>query len=382
MPRQRHIGINAVFLRPKMGGMTAYVRYLIPELIALRPDWRFTLFVNGEGCDYLAAEPWSQTVTFATYPLLGARYLTALSETTLLTHLANKRRIDLLHSLAMTGPLVLKAPHIVTVPDLIWLHEHGSTGRATNLIWRTLVPLVARRADRVITISDASRRDIADNFKVRTEMIDVTLLGPGEAPAADPTPEGELRNHYHLGNGPIVFTTAARRAYKNPMRLLQAMEPVSKRFPDVMLVIPGTSSEYEQALKETAARLGITANVSFPSFLSTQDLEAFYRCANCFVYPSLREGFGLPVLEAMRRDVPVACSNISSLPEVAGDAARYFDPYSSSDIASAVLELLADPHLRARLITAGRTQSERFTWRKTAEATIASYERAWTSNGQ
>lgn len=376
MRKPQHIGLNAVFLRPKMGGHEAYVRYLIPELMALRPDWRFTLFVNSEGRDHLAHEPWSQSLTFVTHPLLGARYLTAISEATLLSRLAARADLDLLHSLAMTGPLRSPVPHVVTVPDLIWLHYPRSIGLLTSLTWRALVPAVARRADRVIAVSEATRADIVTSFKVPVEKIDVALHGPGEDPVADPTPEPELRTRYDLGTGPIVFAASSKRKHKNLMRLVHAIKPVRERFPDVVLVMPGSPTPHEAELIEAADRLGVRQNVRFPGFVDAQELEAFYRCSACFVYPSLCEGFGLPLLEAMRRNAPVACSNVSSLPEVAGDAARYFDPTSVDEIATAVIDLLTDVDLTRRLVAAGQARYAQFSWQAAAEATIASYERA------
>jgi glycosyltransferase involved in cell wall biosynthesis len=147
------------------------------------------------------------------------------------------------------------------------------------------------------------------------------------------------------------------------------------------LVLAGSSTAYEQALREAADRLGVTDNVRFLGWMNGRDLEGLYRAATCFVHPSLKEGFGLPVLEAMRRGVPVACSRASSLPEVAGDAARYFDPLDPADIAAAVADVLADHQLRESLIAAGHEQQRRFTWEAAAEGTLAAYERAWRSRG-
>jgi alpha-1,3-rhamnosyl/mannosyltransferase len=121
----------------------------------------------------------------------------------------------------------------------------------------------------------------------------------------------------------------------------------------------------------------VEANVAFLPFVDAAELEGLYGAAACFVLPSTNEGFGLPVLEAMGRGVPVACSNVASLPEVAGDAALYFDPLDVSEIARAIVEILADRKLARRLIAAGHRQEARLTWAHTAESTLASYERAW-----
>ena len=148
-----------------------------------------------------------------------------------------------------------------------------------------------------------------------------------------------------------------------------------------MLVVPGYPTPYERTLRERAAALGITADLRLLDWVSGPELEGLYALADVFVFPSLYEGFGLPVLEAMRRGVPVACSDRSSLPEVAGDAALLFDPEDPRAITAAIERLLGDPVAADRLRAAGRAQAARFTWAATARATADSYERAMARRG-
>jgi glycosyltransferase involved in cell wall biosynthesis len=375
----RHVGINAVFLRPMMAGIETYVRRLTPELAALAPDARFTLFVSRAGMAQLEAEPWVGRVELATHPLLGIRYLQAASEMTLLAHLARRRGVDVLHSVALTGPLASRPVHVVTLGDVTWLRQPEAVDRVTGWTWRTFVPRIARRARRVLTYSQASRRDIVDFLSIPEERIDVVPLGPGFAAASRPTDEAALRADLELGEGPVVLTASAKRPTKNLPRLIEATRTVIARVPDATLVMPGAHTPHEAELKAVASRLGIAQRTRFPGYLDPADLEGLYRCASCFVFPSMYEGFGLPVLEAMRRDVPVACSRASSLPEVAGEAARYFDPTRPEEIAAAVLDVLLDADLRRRLVDAGRRRQGAFTWRATAEGTLESFERAWAA---
>ena len=139
-----------------------------------------------------------------------------------------------------------------------------------------------------------------------------------------------------------------------------------------MLVLPGYPTPHEAELKARAAYLGVRA--VFPAWVSAEDLEGLYAEAAAFVFPSLAEGFGLPVLEAMARGVPVACSDASSLPEVAGDAALLFDPRDPRAIADAISRLL-DPAVAERLRAAGRARVAQFTWERCADLTAAAYER-------
>jgi glycosyltransferase involved in cell wall biosynthesis len=143
-----------------------------------------------------------------------------------------------------------------------------------------------------------------------------------------------------------------------------------------VLVLPGYRTAYEAELREYARSRGLQDDVRFLAWVSDEELEGLWRIASVFVFPSLYEGFGLPVLEAMARGVPVACSNTSSLPEVAGDAALLFDPASTSEIAASVRRLLTDEALRRQLRDLGRERARRFTWERAARLTLASYARA------
>jgi glycosyltransferase involved in cell wall biosynthesis len=370
------VGLNAVFLRPRMGGLETYVRRLVPELVRLRPEIRFVLFLGRRGHEALAGEPWLGEVEVVTHPLLGRPGLTAVSELTLLAVLADRQGLEVLHSVPMTGPLRLRAAHVVLVGDLIWFHDRETVPRLTGAFWRTVVPRVVRRADRVLTFSEATRDDLVTSLDVSAERIDVAALGYGADESVEPTPEPELRKRLRLGEGRVVFTVSAKRTHKNLIRLLRAFARTREAIPDVVLVLPGNPTPHEEELKREAASLALTDAVRFVEYVDAADLEGLYALASVFVFPSLREGFGLPILEAMRRGAPVACSNVSSLPEVGGDAVRYFDPLDTDDMAAALVELLTDRELALRLVEAGSRRAGTFTWERTAELTLESYERA------
>jgi glycosyltransferase involved in cell wall biosynthesis len=372
----RRIGLNAVFLEPPMGGLETYVRAVLPQLVRLAPEVRFSVFCSPRGRALLSREAWSGEVELVTHPLIGLRGLKAIAEMTVLGTLAG-RRVQLLHSVAFTAPLRTRAVNVVMVPDVIWIVAPDQDKAATMRLWRAIVPLIVRRADRMIAISRSGAEDIALHLRVPRERIDVVPLGPGIEETVAPTPQGALRERLALGDGPIVLAVSAKNAHKNLPRLIEAMGIVTQREPAAVLVLPGRPTEHEQQLRALAAQLGIAANVAFPPYVEEPDLEGLYAAAACFVLPSLNEGFGLPILEAMRRGVPVACSNVSAMPEVAGEAARYFDPLRPEEIAAAVLDLLGDQDLAARLVAAGTERARAFSWEATAELTLDSYERAW-----
>jgi glycosyltransferase involved in cell wall biosynthesis len=372
----RTIGINALFLEPRMGGLDTYVRALVPELVRLAPEVSFTVFCSPGGRAYLEGEGWDEQVELVTPPLIGRRGFKAVGELTLLGAIAG-RRVELLHSVALTAPLRTAAVNVVTLADVTWLVAPDPGDSGTIRIWRLLVPPVARRADRVLALSEAGAEHVVEYLHVPRERIDAIPLAAGTSARKEPAPEPELRARLGLGSGPVVLTVSAKRVHKNLIRLIRAMAFVVECHPDAVLVLPGNPTPHERELREAAAELGLEGNVVFPEYVSAEDLEGLYALAACFVFASVNEGFGIPILEAMARGVPVACSNASALPEVAGDAARYFDPFDVMDMGDALLELLDDRDLARRLIERGRVREATFTWEATARMTLESYERAW-----
>jgi glycosyltransferase involved in cell wall biosynthesis len=185
----------------------------------------------------------------------------------------------------------------------------------------------------------------------------------------------------------VLLSASAKRPHKNLLRLLDAHALLGgggggggRARP--VLVLPGYATPHEDELRARAAALGTSDDVRFVGWVSDADMEGLYALADAFVFPSLYEGFGLPVLEAMARGVPVACSDRSSLPEVAGDAALLFSPEDVGAMAAALTRLLDDEALRARLSAAGVERAASFTWARTAELTVASYRRALAGLGQ
>lgn len=368
-----HLGINALFLEPRMGGLDTYARELIGQVVQLHPQLRVSVYLNERGREHLAAEPWAGEVRLVSHPLLGVRGTRAIAELTALGALARRDGVEVLHSLAMTGPLRLRPVHVVTLADTTWIDDTSAHGAATYRMWRLVVPRVARGADRVIAISQAARRDVIERLGVPAERVDVTMLGHAEpgavAPAADARERLGLPERYVLGVG-------TRKEHKNLLRLIDAMSGV----PGAGLVLAGNPTDLDARLRARAAERGV--DLTLLDFVGDADLEALYREAAAFVLPSLNEGFGLPILEALRRGVPSATSNVSALPEVAGDAALLFDPLDTEAMAGALNRLLADGDLRERLSTAGPERAANFTWRATAEATLAVYERAWAGRAR
>jgi glycosyltransferase involved in cell wall biosynthesis len=369
-----HVGLNLIFLVPReMSGLETYARELTSALLREQPDLRVTAFVNREA----SSDPsWRELVPTITVPVYGRRRSSWVrGEQVLLPRLAHRAGVDVVHSLASTAPSWGSFRRVVTIHDVIYrIHPEAHAGWR-SLAMRALVPLAARRSDRVIVPSRATREDLIRLLKVPEEKIDLIPNGFGAPPAAHWDSEEELRRRHDLGTRPFVLTVSLKRPNKNLLRLLEAMALIpAQRRP--ILVLAGHATPYEAQLRARAVDLGLGEHTRFLGWVPSEELEGLYRSATCFVFPSLYEGFGLPVLEAMARGTPVACSNRGALIEVADHAALLFDPEQPDAIAAAIEKLLADPIERERLSRAGREQAARFTWAEAARRTFETYESA------
>jgi glycosyltransferase involved in cell wall biosynthesis len=372
-----HVGLNLIFLVPgETGGMEVAAREVIPALLAEAPaGTRFTAFINREAAT-AGGGPWGDLLPAVTVPVNARdRIQWVLGEQTLLPALAARAGVELLHSMASTAPLWGRFRRVVTVHDLIYARFPDAHAGLRDKGMRVLVPGAVRHSQRVIADSQSTRDDLIALLGVAPERIDVVPLGLGATRRGEPLGEHELRARLALGERSVVLSLSAKRPHKNLLALIGALARIA---PDErpVLVLPGYATEHERELRAHASALGVAEDLRFPEWVSSAELEGLWSIARAFVFPSLYEGFGLPVLEAMARGVPVACSNASSLPEVAGDAALLFDPRDETAIATAISRLLGDEALRVRLLEFGAAQVKRFTWERTARLTLDSYGRA------
>ena len=372
-----HVGLNLVYLVPgEIGGMETYARELIPELVAQRPDLKLTAFINREAAA-AGDGPWGELIPSVTIPVNARnRVEWVMGEQRYLPRAAGLQGVDLVHSLASTAPGWGPFRRLTTIHDLNYLTVPDTHVGLRALGMRVLVPLAARRSDRVIADSQSTANDIERHLGTPREKVDVVPLGTGVSYDGEPMPEAELRAKHDLGDGPVLLTVSAQRPVKNHAALIEALAMIpAERRPLLVLAGPSYDDDHGRELRERATARGVDGDVRWLGWTEDAELEGLYALAACFVFPSLYEGFGLPVLEAMQRGVPVACSDRSSLPEVAGDAALTFDPEEPHAIAAAVEEILGNPAEAELMRAAGRAQAERFTWAETARKTLRVYDR-------
>lgn len=371
------VALNLIFFGERPGGTGTYVRELVRELVSVPDAPELTLLVSRAAPPSLRAEDWASEVDWVTFPWGPQSRLNLAEVMAALPAVARRRGIDVLHSPANVGPLASPGvARVVTLLDLIWLHrpEEWDPRRWTRFTTRTLSLWSARRADRVLAISEAAAADFPRSAGLEPARIDVAPLGVRmPTSGAIATPEDELRTRLALGSRPIVLSIAQKRAYKNLSALIRALPELPR---EPVLVLGGPTGDDEPRLRALADELAVAERVRFLDWIEDADLTTLYHVAACFSLPSLIEGFGLPILEAMSHGTPVACSNRWSLPEVAGDAALLFDPDDQAAVTAALRRLLEDRALADRLGRDGVERARTFTWERTARATLASYRRA------
>jgi glycosyltransferase involved in cell wall biosynthesis len=308
----RHVVLNALFLDPAAsGGPETYLRGLAPALAAAQPETRFTVVTTGSGAETLRADGWEVRFRVRALPCEdGERLRRQVAEQVLLPALARRLRADVLHSLASVAPIrVPDVAHVITVHDVTFFRRR-TFGAVTTFGMRQVVGRAARHADGLVTASRVARDEICDELGLDPLAFTVVHHGADLDSAASPAPEGEVRARYALDGARIVLCVATKRPHKNQEVLVRAMPQLDE---DVVLVLAGHPEPYDAELRELAGSLGVSGRIRFADYVPAADLEALWRMAGCGAFPTLAEGFGIPVVEAMARGVGVAVSDIPVL---------------------------------------------------------------------
>jgi len=271
-------------------------------------------------------------------------------------------------------PIHSPCPTVGTVHDFSSIHVPGKYDRARLFYITQVLPFLIRRLTHVLTVSESSKRDIVEYARVREEKVTVTPLAadPNIYFPRDPQEALALLSPRHAVRPPfILYTSRIEHPGKNHVRLIRAFAELKRkeRIPH-QLVLAGTDRERADEVHRTAEKTGFADDILFTGFVASEDLPLLYQACDIFVFPSLYEGFGLPILEAMACGTPVACSKVSSMPEVAGDAAILFDPDDEGSIASAIRSIICGTDLRKDLAARGLERSRQFSWARTAAQTL------------
>jgi glycosyltransferase involved in cell wall biosynthesis len=360
--------LNALFLAPgASGGPETYLRGLAPALAREFPRMRLEITTTVSGARALDADGFGQ---FARIVALrcedGQRVRRQLAEQVALPLSARYRRADIVHSLASVAPLWAGARAVVTVHDVTFLREE-TFGRLTTLGMAFLMRAAVRRADALIAVSAAARDEIAQCLGVDPARFAVIHHGH-ERPLSAATSEQELRRRLAIDGARVVLCVGAKRPHKNQELLVRAARELPA---GIVILLVGHAEPYDRRLRALAAELGVGDRVRFVDYVTDSDLEGLWGLAACAAQPTLGEGFGLPVLEALAHGVAVAASDLPVLHEVGGDLVRYFDPHDPLDAVGAIVAAMGDRSIS----DAGPRRAAAFSWSEAARATYEVYER-------
>jgi glycosyltransferase involved in cell wall biosynthesis len=284
--------------------------------------------------------------------------------------------IDLFHSPDFTLPPVRRgARTLLTVHDLSFVRDPESATPVLRAYLNQVVPRSVARAQHVLADSHATREDLIELYKTPPEKITVLYSGvnPVFRPIADPASLAAVRAKYKLGDAPFILAVGTLQPRKNYVRLIQAFAQLPITNNQLRLILAGGQGWLYDSIFAEVERLKLQERVVFPGFVDDADLPALYSAASVLAYPSLYEGFGLPMLEAMACGTPVVTSTASCLPEVAGDAALCVPPTDVGALAHALETAVSDESARAELRTKGFARAKEFTWEKAARELVERY---------
>jgi len=372
-------------------GVGRYIRNLIENLQAIDKKNEYVLFVGSENKEEILKQVQNDNVKIVKADI---RWHT-IEEQLQFPSILNKEDLDLVHFPYFSVPIFYNKPFVVTIHDLI-LH-HFPTGEAStlplplyylkHLAYKYVIKHAAQKAEKIITVSKATKKEIIDYLGVDKNKIVVIYEGVGE----------EITNtKYSILNTQYFLYVGNAYPHKNLDNLIEAFDLLchpelvsrsesnrdyDRRQDDIKLVLIGKEDYFYKRLKEKVKKMGLEKSVKFLGEVSDEELASLYKNARCFVMPSLMEGFGLPVLEAMANKCLVLASDIPAVREICGDAAIYFNPYDNEDIASKMKALYSnDTYHYSDKIKKGFRKARMFSWEKMARETLTVYENCLQKN--
>ncbi|MCJ7738624.1 MAG: glycosyltransferase family 4 protein [Anaerolineae bacterium] len=368
-----HIAINAHLLSGQSGyrsaGVHQYIYNLINHLGADGDDFRYSALVGSGELPHNPAV--SQIRSGMDTEQAFARILwEQLAQPAALREI----KADLVHGPVFVGPIVSPCPVVVTLHDLSFIRFPALFRRGNRLYLTVMTRLSAQRASRIIAVSAFTAKEAAALLGVPRERIDV--VHNGVSPTFRPLATSEVEEYRRRGGLPerFILSVGTLEPRKNLVNLVQAFARI--RDGDTVLVIAGGKGWFYEDVFAAVERLGLDDKVVFAGYIPQEELPLLYNAAEVFAYPSIYEGFGLPVVEAQSCGTPVICSNSSSLPEAAGDAAVMVDTRSVEALADGLSQLITDATLRRQLRQHGVKHASQFNWRRTAAQTSQVYRTA------
>ena len=370
-----HIGLNAHLLSLQQtyrgAGISWYIYNLLGHLAANQDahPLRYTVFLN----DHTFSAPPPLRLRYGAFPTHHP-LARILWEQLIQPWILRRTGIDLLHALAFVAPVATPCPFVTTIYDLSFMRYPEAFKPWNRFYLQTFTRKSAERAQAIITISESTRQDVIRFFGVRPEKVQTVHCGVDTGfQELSPAEVEAFRQRQGLPEKFIMYlgTLEPRKNVAGLIRAYAAWQKADQAAPK--LFVCGGKGWYYQEVFELVNQLNLAGSVIFPGYVPQEDLRFWYNAATMLVYPSFFEGFGLPVLEAMACGTPVITSNLSSLPEVAGDAAQLINPNDHEALTQAMQQIFNDAELRQSMREKGLLQKTKFSWQETARKTNAIY---------
>ncbi|MBI0398577.1 glycosyltransferase family 4 protein [Cyclobacterium marinum] len=370
------IGIEAQrIFREKKHGMDMVALALIKNLQQLDTENEYFIFVN----DTEDPSAIKETKNFKIVPLTPAPY--PIWEQKHLAKAVKTYQLDLLHCTSNTAPVACSVPLLITLHDIIYLEkinlkEGTWYQRLGNIYRRWNVPKVVKNAAMIFTVSHYEQKRIVQHFNMKVDAVQVVYNGvANHFKVESPEKQEIIRNKYNLPKAFILFlgNTDPKKNLKGVLKSLAILDKKKVDYPDI--VMPDFGKEVLVSMLNEIKAPQLLSKIHLTGYIPNEDLPAIYSQAKVFLYPSLRESFGLPILEGMACGCPVITANTSSMPEVAGDAAIIVDPFDPSAISAGIEKILSDEVLRKELISKGYDRPPFFDYKKGALDTLTAYKK-------
>ena len=366
------IGINTLYLLPgKVGGTEVYIRNLVKWLTRVDRKNEYIIFINKESIGVF--DELIHRVRIVLCPVKAtSRPLRILWEQFILPAQMRRLKIDLLLSAGMTSPFFSSAASVLVIHDLQHINQPQNFAWYYLPFLKAIIYLSAKTSDALIAVSGYVKDDVVRHYRILPDRVFVAYNAVDRDKFFRRGKEDVevVRRRYNLPES-FIFYPASSLPHKNHKRLLEAFKKVKEEVQDIKLVLTGTRDYGYEVIEKSIKEFGLDDDVLFLGWLSHDDVPLIYNAANVLVFPSLHEGFGMPVIEAMASGVPVICSGIPPLKEITDSAAIFVDPFDPRDIARGILSVLTDNKLRERLIEDGLERAGMFTWEKTALSTLS-----------